>query len=87
MCFYGLGATDRKTYAIKENVEALKKLNRFVICGAVSCNDCTVESDEVYQKTICVKCAKELHFREIIRNDNDETVQVDFSSKQEKNGA
>ncbi len=71
----------------RSNVEALKMLNRCVICGAAICNDCTVECVEADGKTVCVNCAKEHHYKGIIWNDNDETVQVDFSKKQEKNDA
>ena len=71
----------------RANVEALKKLNRCVMCGAAICNDCTVECDEADGKTVCVKCAKEHHCKGIVWKDNDETLRVDFSSEQEKNGA
>lgn len=62
----------------RANVEALKKLNRCIICGAAICNDCTVECDEVDGKTVCVKCAKKYHYRGIVWNDNDETIRVDY---------
>ncbi len=66
------------------NVEALKKLNRCMICNAAICNDCTVECEETDGKTVCAKCAKEHHYKGIIWNDNNEAVQVDFSSEKEK---
>ena len=62
----------------RANVQALKLLNRCVICDSAICNDCTVECDEVDGKTVCVTCAKEHHYKGIIWNDNDETVQVDY---------
>ena len=39
----------------RANVEALKKLNRCVVCGAAICNDCTVECHEVDGRTVCIK--------------------------------
>ena len=70
----------------RANVEALKMLNRCVVCGAAICNDCTVECDEVDGKTVCVGCARKRRYKGIIWNDNDETVRVDFSTEQ-KNAA
>lgn len=68
----------------RANVEALKKLNRCVVCGTAICNDCTIECNEVDGKTVCVKCAKERHYKGIIWNDNDESVLIDFSLEDEK---
>ena len=38
---------DHESAYERANIEALKKLNRCVVCGAAICSDCTVECDEV----------------------------------------
>lgn len=70
----------------RANIEALKILNRCVLCGAVVCGDCTVECEETGGKTVCLTCAKEHRYRGVIWKDNDETVSVDFGNETKTSG-
>ncbi|MCQ2449804.1 MAG: hypothetical protein MJ132_06415 [Clostridia bacterium] len=70
----------------RANIEALKQLNRCVVCGAAICNDCTVECEETDGKTVCIDCAKKNRFKGMIWNDDNETFSVDFSTDQTKDG-